>query len=238
MYEFAGEELAEGKILLFDKDLNWTSFDLVKKVKNLLHKHAGIKKLKVGHAGTLDPLATGLLIICTGKATKQISTLQDTTKEYIATIELGKTTPSFDLETEVDGHFPIAHINRETFEQTASQFVGEISQVPPLYSAIWIDGKRAYRLARNGEEVQMEPRKVTIYEIECMDFALPIVKIRISCSKGTYIRSVARDIGAALNSGGYLVGLRRIKSGNHNVNDAFTVQSFEEMLNKNLSNNH
>ena len=225
---FTAEEILDGKILLFDKEINWTSFDLVKKVKNLLKHQFGLNKFKVGHAGTLDPLASGLLIICTGKATKKISVLQNTTKEYI--LEIGKTTPSNDLETGINGEFPIEHITRDLFEQTLKQFVGEISQVPPLHSAKWIDGKRAYSFARKGQEIEMQPVTIQIFEIECIEFNLPRVIIRIVCSKGTYIRSLARDIGAALNSGSYLAGLRRTRSGDFRIEDAWDLNTFQNML--------
>lgn len=221
-----------GTILSFDKPLTWTSFGLVSKVRYLLCKHIGEKKLKVGHAGTLDPLATGVLIICTGKATKQIDTLQAKTKEYIATLQLGATTPSFDLETPVDATYPTAHINREAVEQALTKFIGRIEQVPPSFSACKVDGKRAYDLARQGKEVELKAKVLVIDEIELQDFNSDTMQatIRVVCSKGTYIRALARDIGLALDSGAHLTALRRTRIGDYKVEDCHTLESFQQWL--------
>lgn len=221
-----------GTILSFDKPLTWTSFGLVSKVRYLLCKHIGKKKLKVGHAGTLDPLATGVLIICTGKATKQIDTLQAKTKEYIATLQLGATTPSFDLETPVDATYPTEHINREQIEQVLVRFIGRIEQVPPSFSACKVDGKRAYDLARQGKEVELKPKVLVIDEIVLQDFNPDSMQatIRVVCSKGTYIRALARDIGIALNSGAHLTALRRTRIGDYRVENCYTLETFQEWL--------
>ncbi|MCL1822186.1 MAG: tRNA pseudouridine(55) synthase TruB [Prolixibacteraceae bacterium] len=215
-----------GEILLFDKPLGWTSFDLVRKVRNVLYRSYKLKKLKVGHAGTLDPCATGLMILCTGKATKQIDLLQAQEKEYIATLKLGATTPSYDLETEENAVFPIGHINFETIEQTLKQFVGNIEQIPPVFSAVKINGKRAYEHARRGEEPEIKPKNIVVYDIKILSFDMPEVKLLITCSKGTYIRAIARDLGFALQSGAYLTGLRRTRSGQFNVDDALFIDNF------------
>ena len=225
-------DFKSGTILSFDKPLEWTSFGLVNKVRYLLCKHIGEKKLKVGHAGTLDPLATGVLIICTGKATKQIDTLQAKTKEYIATLQLGATTPSFDLETEVDATFPIEHITREKIEEALTRFIGRIEQVPPSYSACKVDGKRAYDLARQGKEVELKAKVLVIDEIELQDFNPDAMQatIRVVCSKGTYIRALARDIGLALNSGAHLTALRRTRIGDYRVEECHTLDTFQQWL--------
>ena len=225
-------DFKSGTILSFDKPLEWTSFGLVNKVRYLLCKHIGEKKLKVGHAGTLDPLATGVLIICTGKATKQIDTLQAKTKEYIATLQLGATTPSFDLETEVDATFPTEHITREKIEEALTRFIGRIEQVPPSYSACKVDGKRAYDLARQGKEVELKAKVLVIDEIELQDFTPAAMQatIRVVCSKGTYIRALARDIGLALNSGAHLTALRRTRIGNYRVEECHTLDTFQQWL--------
>lgn len=224
------EEFTEGKILLIDKPLTWSSFQAVNKVKWSLKKHLGLKKLKVGHAGTLDPLATGLLIICTGKFTKRIQELQGMEKEYTGTFYIGATTPSYDLETEVNQTFDISHINESLVQQTVQQFLGEIDQKPPVFSAIKKDGKRLYEHARKGEEVEIASRKTTIYEFELTRIALPEVDFRVVCSKGTYIRSLAHDFGAALGAGAHLRALRRTKIGEFNVTDAISPQAFEESV--------
>ena len=223
-----------GTILSFDKPLEWTSFGLVSKVRYLLCKHIGEKKLKVGHAGTLDPLATGVLIICTGKATKQIDTLQAKTKEYIATLQLGATTPSFDLETPVDATYPTSHISRERVEEALTRFIGRIEQVPPSYSACKVDGKRAYDLARQGKEVELKAKVLVIDEIELQQFDADAMQatIRVVCSKGTYIRALARDIGEALNSGAHLIGLIRTRVGEVKLEDCMQVEGFAEWLEK------
>ena len=230
------EKFEKGEILLINKEINWTSFDVVKKIKNLLNKHYNIKKLKVGHAGTLDPLATGLIIICTGKETKNISVYQEQKKEYIAELTLGKTTPSFDLETEIDGTFQINHINIELIKETIKQFIGNIKQIPPLYSAKWLGGKRAYELARKGKTVKMEPIEVEIENIEIIHFELPKLVLKIVCSKGTYIRSLAHDIGLALKSGAHLSGLIRTAIGKFKLTEAITIKNFEKKLLINQTN--
>ncbi len=221
-----------GTILSFDKPLTWTSFGLVSKVRYLLCKHIGEKRLKVGHAGTLDPLATGVLIICTGKATKQIDTLQAKTKEYVATMQLGATTPSFDLETAVDATYPTSHITSERCAEVLQTFVGTIEQVPPSFSACKVDGKRAYDLARQGKEVELKPKQLVIDEIEMVRFDAPSMQltIRVVCSKGTYIRALARDIGLALESGAHLTTLRRTRIGDYRVEDCHTLESFMAWL--------
>ena len=206
-------DFISGEILYIDKPLNWTSFDLVRKLRNRLCRDLKVKKLKVGHAGTLDPLATGVMIVCTGKKTKLIDTFQYQEKEYIATIQLGATTPSFDLETEIDKTFSTEHITKELVEETLKSFLGRIEQVPPAYSACKVNGERAYNLARNGEEVELKPKVLVIDEIELLHFEKDSIKIRVVCSKGTYIRALARDIGEALQSGGHLTGLIRTRIG-------------------------
>ena len=225
-------DFKSGTILSFDKPLEWTSFGLVNKVRYLLCRHIGEKKLKVGHAGTLDPLATGVLIICTGKATKQIDTLQAKTKEYVATLQLGATTPSFDLETEVDATYPTAHITEEKVEEALTRFIGRIEQVPPSYSACKVDGKRAYDLARQGKEVELKAKVLVIDEIELQDFNSSAMQatIRVVCSKGTYIRALARDIGQALESGAHLTALRRTRIGDYKVEDCHTLDTFQQWL--------
>lgn len=225
-------DFKSGTILSFDKPLEWTSFGLVNKVRYLLCRHIGEKKLKVGHAGTLDPLATGVLIICTGKATKQIDTLQAKTKEYIATLQLGATTPSFDLETEVDATYPTAHITEEKVKEALTRFIGRIEQVPPSYSACKVDGKRAYDLARQGKEVELKAKVLVIDEIELLDFNPTAMQatIRVVCSKGTYIRALARDIGLALESGAHLTALRRTRIGDYRVEDCHTLDTFQQWL--------
>jgi tRNA pseudouridine55 synthase len=225
-------DFKSGTILSFDKPLEWTSFGLVNKVRYLLCRHIGEKKLKVGHAGTLDPLATGVLIICTGKATKQIDTLQAKTKEYVATLQLGATTPSFDLETEVDATYPTAHITEEKVKEALTRFIGRIEQVPPSYSACKVDGKRAYDLARQGKEVELKAKVLVIDEIELQDFNPVAMQatIRVVCSKGTYIRALARDIGLALESGAHLTALRRTRIGDYKVEDCHTLDTFQQWL--------
>ena len=222
----------EGEILFFDKPLHWTSFQLVNKIKYALLRKLKIKKLKVGHAGTLDPLATGVMILCTGKATKRIEEFQTQTKEYIATLELGATTPSFDLEHEIDCRYETAHITRELVEAAISQFIGEIKQTPPIYSAVKVAGKRAYDYAREGKTIELTEKILVIDELEILDFSLPILKIRIVCSKGTYIRALARDIGAALNSGAHLVALERTRIGEARIEDCISPNEFIEQLNE------
>ena len=220
----------EGEILYFDKPLGWTSFKVVGHVRYHICRRIGEKKLKVGHAGTLDPLATGVVIVCTGKATKRIEELQYHTKEYVATLRLGATTPSFDLEHEVDATYPTEHITREMVEQVLQQFVGEIQQIPPAFSACKIDGNRAYDLARRGEEVNLKPKLLVIDEIELLKYDMPEIVIRVVCSKGTYIRALARDIGVALNSGAHLTALRRTRVGDVRVEDCLDPREFAEWI--------
>lgn len=208
----------EGALVLVDKPLRWTSFDVVNKIRWCLRRKYG--KLKVGHAGTLDPLATGLVIVCIGKWTKQIESYMGQQKEYLAQICFGATTPSFDLETEIDTRYPWEHITRDSFEKILLQFIGETQQIPPVYSAVRVDGVRAYEKARKGKGPEMLPRKVYIKEIEVVKFELPYVELRIVCGKGTYIRSLAHDIGKACGSGAYLSGLRRMKIGEFRVERA------------------
>ncbi len=226
----APEEFQEGKVVLIDKPLQWSSFQAVNKVKWALKKHLALKKIKVGHAGTLDPLATGLLIVCTGKFTKRISELQGMPKEYTGTFMIGSTTPSFDLETEVNATFPTEHITEALIHETVKQFLGEIDQQPPVFSAIKKDGKRLYEHARAGEEVEIAFRKTTIHEFEITRIALPEIDFRVVCSKGTYIRSLANDFGKALNSGGHLTVLRRTKIGDFDVVNAISPQDFEDAV--------
>jgi len=220
----------EGQVLLFDKPLYWTSFDLVNKVRIMIRSAFGIKKIKVGHAGTLDPLASGLMIICTGKCTKKIDEFRDLDKEYVATFHLGETTPSFDLETETDNRYPTDHINEELVKKVLESFVGEQKQLPPIYSAKLIDGTRAYEYARKGVHKELEPVSVTFREIELLSFGIPDTKIRLVCTKGTYIRSFARDFGAALKSGSYLAALERTAIGSFHVNKAFSLEKFQEYI--------
>jgi tRNA pseudouridine55 synthase len=220
----------EGQLLLFNKPLYWTSFDLVNKVRIMIRSTLGIKKIKVGHAGTLDPLASGLMIICTGKATKKISEFSDLDKEYLATLHPGATTPSFDLETETDGEFPVGHITRDLVQQALNSFLGEQKQIPPLHSAKFIEGKRAYEFARKGIMKELEPVNIVYKEIELVSFSLTEIKIRLRCSKGTYIRAFARDFGQALNSGCYLSALERTAIGTFRQADAYTIEKFAEYL--------
>lgn len=260
----------EGEILYIDKPYRWTSFDVVNKVRWLLCKRLGTKKLKVGHAGTLDPLATGVMIVCTGRATKRIDELQAQTKEYVATLRLGATTPSFDMEHPIDAYYPTDHITREQVEATLKQFIGPIEQIPPSYSAVKVDGKRAYDLARKEKEVELKPKLLVIDEIELMECKLdgvvpscivpssalprtgmrnkafltspavpedvpegyPFITIRVVCSKGTYIRALARDIGQALGSGAHLTALRRTRVGEVHVEECLPMDSFPEWLNQ------
>ena len=204
-------DFISGEIIGIDKPLGWTSFDAVKRLRGAIQRRLHLKKFKVGHAGTLDPLATGVLIICTGRATRRIEELQSGDKEYIATIRLGATTPSYDLETEIDQEYPWEHITREQIEATLPRFTGRIMQVPPVFSAVKVDGKRAYNLARKGKEVELKAKPLEIKEMELLDCNFPEITLRIVCSKGTYIRALARDLGEALGSGAHLTGLRRTR---------------------------
>jgi tRNA pseudouridine55 synthase len=224
------EDYKNGQVLLIDKPLTWTSFQVVNKLRWEIRQRFNIKKIKVGHAGTLDPLATGLLIICTGKQTKQIDSYQGQVKEYTGTFTLGGTTPSYDLETAVDETFAIAHISEELLHKTTERFTGEIQQRPPIFSAIKKDGKRLYELARKGETTEIKERTVTVSKFEITKINLPEVEFRIICSKGTYIRSIAFDYGKALNSGAYLSALRRTKIGDFSVDNALSVEQFIEKL--------
>lgn len=226
MNKYTVEDFKEGQVLLFDKPLNWTSFQLVNKVRWLIRQKFKLKKIKVGHAGTLDPLATGLLIICTGKFTKRIIEFQNQEKEYTGSITLGATTPSYDLETQPDKEYPTDHLTEEKIKEATRYFTGEIDQFPPVFSAIKKDGKRLYDFARNGEEVEIASRKVTVPEFEITNIKLPVINFRVVCSKGTYIRSLANDFGKSLESGGYLSELRRTKIGNFKVEDSLNIDSF------------
>ena len=223
-----------GEVLYFNKPLGWTSFKVVGHARYHICKRIGVKKLKVGHAGTLDPLATGVMIVCTGKATKRIEEFQYHTKEYIADIRLGATTPSYDLEHEIDATYPTEHITRELVEETLQQFVGEIQQVPPAFSACMVNGTRAYDLARKGEEVELKPKLLVIDEIELLDASLqtaePSIRVRVVCSKGTYIRALARDIGQALHSGAHLTALQRTRVGDVRLEDCLDPLDFKEWI--------
>jgi tRNA pseudouridine55 synthase len=224
------ETFLEGAVLLIDKPMDWTSFDVVNKIRKLIRNGLGIKKIKVGHAGTLDPLATGLVIVCTGKFTKQITQYQDLQKVYTAHIRLGATTPSFDLETTVDATYPWEHINREMVEEALRKFTAEQDQLPPLYSAKSVDGKRAYAMARKGKQVLLKPQRITIYKMNLLSFQLPDFVIEVHCSKGTYIRSLARDLGEEMGSGAHLTGLRRTHIGPYSVDESITIEKFTEKL--------
>ncbi len=220
-----------GQILAFDKPYEWTSFGLVAKVRWLISRRMGGRKIKVGHAGTLDPLATGVMVICTGKATKRIEELQSGVKEYVATLRLGATTPSFDLEHPIDATYPTDHITEETVREALKRFTGEIMQVPPAFSACKVEGKRAYDLARKGRDVALKAKPLRIDEIELVACHLPEeIRIRVICSKGTYIRALARDIGQALGSGAHLTALRRTRVGEYVTDNCFTPESFEQWL--------
>lgn len=225
-------DFVEGEILAFDKPLHWTSFDVVAKVRHMLCHTLGQKKLKVGHSGTLDPLATGVVVVCTGRKTKLIDRLQYDDKEYVATLQLGATTPSYDMEHPVDKTYPTNHINRELIDKVIPQFMGEQWQVPPMFSAVWVDGKRAYKLARKGETIELKPKLLVIDEIEVLSFDVEkmLLTIRVVCSKGTYIRALARDIGERLGSGAYLTALRRTRVGKIRVEDCLTMDRFVEEL--------
>ena len=219
-----------GEILYIDKPLKWTSFDAVKRLRGMLLRRYGVKKFKVGHAGTLDPLATGVMIVCTGRATKRIEELQAGVKEYVAEIALGATTPSYDLETEIDAIYPTDHITRELVEEALKKFTGRIEQVPPAFSACKVDGHRAYKAARRGEAVELKPKILVIDEIELLSYSPTSITIRVVCSKGTYIRALARDIGESLNSGGHLTGLRRTRVGSVDVKDCLSVEDAYKLI--------
>ena len=224
------EEFLSGQVLLIDKPLKWSSFQVVNKLRWMIRKTFNLKKIKVGHAGTLDPLATGLLVICTGKMTKQIDTFQTQTKEYRGTIVLGSTTPSYDLETEINEYFSTDHITNDLIHNTTKQFIGEIEQFPPVFSAIKKDGKRLYEFARKGEDVDIKPRMITISEFEITKIDGLNIDFRVVCSKGTYIRSLANDFGKAMDSGSHLSVLRRTKIGDFNVDNALSIEEFIKQL--------
>lgn len=221
-------DFEKGEILLFDKELDWTSFDLVRKLRNFLTRYTGAGKLKVGHAGTLDPKATGLMIVCTGKETKNIDLIQAKEKEYVAVIKLGATTPSYDLETAENETFPTEHLSLEFVNEKLKRFLGEIDQVPPLYSAVKIEGKRAYEHARKGSDLVLQSKRITISELEVLQFSEHEMTLRVVCSKGTYIRGLARDLGTELNSGAYLTGLCRTRIGDFKLAEAWNVHEFLE----------
>jgi len=228
-------DFIEGEVLLINKPLEWTSFDVVNKIRCVIKRYLGIKKIKIGHAGTLDPLATGLLIICTGKFTKKIDEYQSFNKEYTGTFFLGATTPSADLESAVNHTYDISHLNNEMIKNSVAKFTGDINQTPPLFSAKKIDGERAYEYARKGQDIEMKSKKINISEFEITNINLPNVDFRVVCSKGTYIRSLAKDFGEALNSGAYLSVLCRSKIGEYSVKDAITIEQFEiELKNKEI----
>lgn len=224
-------DFLKGEILIINKEIDWTSFDVVNKIRNMLKKKYDIKKIKVGHAGTLDPKATGVVVVCTGKKTKELDKLQSETKEYIAEIKLGETTPSFDSETEPDNTYEYTHITKDDITSVLKTFEGKQEQIPPIYSAVHVNGQRAYKLARKGKDVEIKPREIEIYEIELQDFSLPYITVKIKCSKGTYIRALARDIGKRLNSGAYLTKLHRTASGDFTIDKAITINEFENILN-------
>ncbi|CCG54562.1 tRNA pseudouridine synthase B [Flavobacterium indicum GPTSA100-9 = DSM 17447] len=227
----SAEDFLNGKVLLIDKPLTWSSFQAVNKLKFVLKRKYNLpKKFKIGHAGTLDPLATGLLIVCTGKFTKRIPELMGMVKEYTGTITVGATTPSYDLETEINATFPTSHITDTLIQETTQQFLGEIEQFPPVFSAIKKDGKRLYEHARAGEDVEISARKIAIHEFEITRIELPEIDFRVVCSKGTYIRSLAFDFGKALQSGGHLTALRRTKIGTYDVANGVTPEAFEKQL--------
>ena len=221
-----------GEVVFFNKPLDWTSFDLVNKFRYQLSRKLQVKKIKVGHAGTLDPKATGVMIVCTGRATKRIDAYQGQTKEYVATLKLGATTPSFDLEKEIDATYPVEHITREKVEEALKRFTGAIKQVPPAFSACNIDGKRAYKLARKGRDVPLKAKELVIDELELMEYKLPEIKIRVVCSKGTYIRALARDIGQALDSGAHLTALERTRIGDVTLDKCMQTDDIDSFLNE------
>jgi len=236
------EELAErykaGQVLLINKPLNWTSFDVVNKIRYSLKKYLNIKKIKVGHAGTLDPLATGLVIVCTGKATKEIEQYQSQQKRYVASVRLGATTPTLDMESEPDAEFPWEHVDHQRLGDAIQSFQGEIEQIPPVFSALKINGRKAYELARKGEDVKMKSRQVTIHKMQLVESELPDFKVDVTCSKGTYIRSLARDLGTALDSGAFLTGLIRTEIGDYKLDVAQSIESFEKKLQEIATNEY
>lgn len=225
-----GIDFSEGYIAVIDKPLEWTSTDVVRKIKYALQHKLGYRKIKIGHAGTLDPLATGVLLICIGKATKMVNALQAEEKEYVAELELGATTPSFDMEHPIDQRYPTEHITREMIEQALHELIGERLQAPPIYSAKKVEGVRAYEFARAGEDVELKKALINIYEMEILELEMPRLKIRVRCSKGTYIRSLAQEIGQAVGSGAYLTSLRRTRSGGFTAENGWNLQNFMEKL--------
>lgn len=223
-------DFVSGEIIGIDKPLGWTSFDAVKRLRGAIQRRLGVKKFKVGHAGTLDPLATGVLIVCTGRATRRIEQLQSGSKEYIAQIRIGATTPSYDLETEIDATYPADHITEELIKEILPKFTGRIMQVPPIYSAVKIDGKRAYNLARKGKDVELKAKPLEISALELIEYKGNVLTLRIVCSKGTYIRALARDIGEALDSGAHLIGLRRTRVGEIDLSHCHTIEQAVSMI--------
>lgn len=219
-----------GEIIIIDKPLGWTSFDAVKRLRGAIQRRLNVRKFKVGHAGTLDPLATGVLIVCTGRATKRITELQEGMKEYVAEVKFGATTPSYDLEKEIDATYPWEHITRERIEEVLPRFIGHVMQVPPVFSAVKIDGKRAYNYARKGKEVDIKAKPLEIREMEILKWEAPVLTLRVLCSKGTYIRALARDLGEALDSGAHLVGLRRTRVGDYTEKQALTIDRAVEII--------
>lgn len=230
-------DFIQGEVLYVYKPLHWTSFQLVNRISWKLRKTLKVKKLKVGHAGTLDPLASGVMILCTGKKTKLIESFQYQTKEYVATLKLGETTPCFDQELPVDGIYPTEHIDRELIDKVIPSFTGEIWQIPPVYSAVKVDGKRAYDYAREGQEIELKPKLLVIDEIEVLEFNNPVLKIRVVCSKGTYIRALARDIGLALQSGAHLIGLERTRIGEIRLENCLDIDSTLDMIVEEIEKN-
>ncbi len=228
--EYSAEKFIAGEVLLVNKPLEWTSFDLVNKIRFSLKRYLGIKKIKVGHAGTLDPLATGLVIVCTGKATKQIDQFLGLDKQYLANIEFGSTTPSYDLETEPDAFFEWEHITKELIEEKLELFKGETDQMPPIFSALKVKGQKAYDLARKGKSVELKTRRISISQLDLINFNNKNIRLDVGCSKGTYIRSLAYDIGVALNSGAHLTGLVRTRIGDYKLDDAISIEEFEKKL--------
>ncbi len=219
-----------GEIIIIDKPLGWTSFDAVKRLRGAIQRRLNVRKFKVGHAGTLDPLATGVLIVCTGRATKRITELQEGMKEYVAEVKFGATTPSYDLEKEIDATYPWEHITRERIEEVLPRFIGHVMQVPPVFSAVKVDGKRAYNYARKGKEVDIKAKPLEIREMEILKWEAPVLTLRVLCSKGTYIRALARDLGEALDSGAHLVGLRRTRVGDYTEQQALTIDRAVEII--------
>lgn len=223
-------DFISGEIIAIDKPLGWTSFDVVKRIRGMVQRRLQVKKFKVGHAGTLDPLATGVLIVCTGRATRKIESFQSGEKEYIATIKLGATTPSYDLETEIDATYPTSHITETLTKEKLQEFVGEILQVPPVFSAVKVDGKRAYKFARKGKELELKPKKIKIREIEVISLEDNVLTFRVVCGKGTYIRALARDLGEKLESGAHLIALKRTKVGDYNIENCMNIEQAAEKI--------